>query len=466
MTRTFVFVASVLAMMVILVSVPALASISNSSSVTKTDFTSINVTRAHYPIPRFTTQSATPGSFAFVSNFEDGQLDGWTPVSGSSPSISTTTTYSGEPSLASTGSSQTPQIDTAKRGFVTGDSFLSFQVAIDAGSSGIGYFGLAIHTTPIAIVGVKDGEVVAGASLTSLQSVEAVPSGTSYPAGWVYIAANVSSTSNGWTMNVFVDGTISTAATISTPSASSYTNGIVETTSGTVSYSNIVITTYGIPVYYPGYNNMEGYGQGSGNVVQMLPAFDSLTAMMTLNSWSIPQNGILSFQINAMNYVGTSRSTCVGFYQLGVDLDEKGTIAPWYVPGVNCVAQSFPQGRSLSTPAGSQLTLSIVDDATLNVINFTIRDISVGKTFTIAIPYTGSYFFGTYTQMEFQPSANAFPISDYKLSGYLTGIQVTPVGGSPTHLPASYMIPFILDAPSSWDFTYYQTSISGYQEIA
>jgi hypothetical protein len=73
---------------------------------------------------------------------------------------------------------------------------------------------------------------------------------------------------------------------------------------------------------------MEGYGQGSGLVVGLLPAYSNLTAQMNLHSWSVPQNDILSFQINAMNLTGTTVSTCHGFFQLGVDLDPLGRIAP------------------------------------------------------------------------------------------------------------------------------------------
>ena len=45
-----------------------------------------------------------------------------------------------------------------------------------------------------------------------------------------------------------------------------------------------------------------------------------------------------------MNYIGTVDSTCHGFFQLGVDLDPGGYIAPGTVPGTNCVAHYFGHG--------------------------------------------------------------------------------------------------------------------------
>jgi hypothetical protein len=418
----------------------------------------------HLPPPNEQGLAVTPGAFSFVSNFEDLQLDGWIPVSGITPSVTKAVTYSGEPALVSTAGPVTPQIDIAKQGFIAGDSFVSFQVAVAAGE-GSGVFGLGKQGTPVAVVGVSNGNVVAGGSVGSLQVIEPVPTGTAYPAGWVYLTANVTDSGGQWEMNVFVDGTLTTAATLVVPAASSYTDAIIETTSHSVLYTDIAVATTTIPIYIPGYNNMDGYGQGSGLVVHLLPAFDFLTAEMTLNSWTIPQRGILSFQINAMNFVGTTYSTCEGFFQLGLDLDPGGTIAPWYVPGVGCVAHYFNTKMLTPTPSGSKLFLSIYDNVASSIINFTIIDTTNGDVFTTSIPYTGSLFYGAYTQVEFQPCCNSYPIQDYQFSGSLTNLAVTLPDGKAAGLPASYMIPFVLDTPPGWDFTYYQSSSYGYGQV-
>jgi hypothetical protein len=311
---------------------------------------------------------------------------------------------------------------------------------------------------------VSKGEVVAGASLGSLKPLGPVPKGTSYPSGWVYLAVNVNST-GGWAMSVFVDNSNVAAGTLSVPAASGYTDAVIETTSGTVSYTDVVVLSYPIPTVIPGYNNMEGYGQGSGQWVNVLPAFDVLTGQMTLDSWKIPQSEILSFQINAMNTTGTIQSTCVGFFQLGLDLDPQGTIQPWFVPGVDCSSYYFSPIPT-PTPPGSHIVLTITDDTAARKIRFAIVDTTIGKTFRFSIPYSGSLFYSTYTQLEFQPCCNTFPIQDYRFTGSLYGLQITTRGGQTEGLTAGYMVPFILDTPPSWDFTYYQSSILGYQQIS
>ena len=441
---------------------------------------------AHQSIPKVGYAASTQGAFAFVSNFEDGLLDGWTSVTGSAPSVSTSTTYSGEYSLASSGSSSVPQTDVANHGFVTGDAFISFQVAIDAGT-GSGYFGIysgaASSPSAVALVGVAGGDVFAGANLGSLQDIGPVPTGTAYPAGWVLISANVYDASThkdptaGWVMQVYVDQTIAPNLTPSVPEASAYSGALIETTGGAVHYSDIVVSTYEMATTIPGYNNMEGYGQGSGLLVTLLPPFTTLSAEMDLNSWDTPQTGILSFQINAMNFYGTTSTTssCVGFYQLGIDLNPDGYIAPWYVPGRNCIAHYFMNSQNPAIQNGiyagpdTRLQVSITDDQSAKEVVFTIVVTSStlgSQTFTASRPYNGTEFYGTYTQLEFQPCCNLFPIQDYTFSGELYNMQTTRAGGTPQSLPAGYMLPFMLDAPTSWNLGYYQGSVSGYQQAA
>jgi hypothetical protein len=418
--------------------------------------------------------SSVKGAFAFVSNFENGALDGWNSVSGAAPAVVRSVTYGGEPSLEST-AAQGPQVDTASRGFKGGAQFVSLQIAIDGGTS-TGLFGLGNGRSALALVGVSHGYVVAGRDAGHLQNIASGLPANSYPKGWVYLSANIYdpngvSGPSKWVMQVFVDGTDQVAATISVPDAASYTGTIIETLSGTVHYTNIVVSTYQIPIYIPGYNNMEGYGQGSGLLVSMLPQFYNLTAQMNLTRWSTPQRGILSFQINAMNRVGTTQSTCSGFFQLGVDLNPNGRIAPWYVEGVNCVAVYFQTNTPVPSPGivspmPTHLVLSIVYEQVAKQIVFTIDDTTTAQIFKSSIPYGGSPFYATYTQMEFQPCCNKYPIQEYNLQGSIYGVQITPISGPRATLTSSYMLPFTLDAPPTWNFGYYQDSVHGYQQTA
>ena len=424
-------------------------------------------------LPRRAPAGSTAGAFSFVSNFEDRQFDGWTAVSGAA-SVTTKTTYSGEPSLKSSSGGAGPQVDVASQGFVTGDASISFQVAMSG--AGTGYFGVGTSGSPVAVVGISNGRVQAGPDLNHLQDLGPIPNGNSYPVGWVYLLASVydsntnSAPGSGWAMQVFVDRTDQVAATITVPVAGSYNDALIDTTAGTVYYSDIVVSSYQIPTYLPGYNNMEGYGQGSGLLVNLLPAYYNLTAEMNLRSWNIPQVGILSFQINALNYYGTTRSTCGGFFQLGIDLNPNGHIAPWYVPGKNCVAHYFLNSNSphiqqgTPSPAPTHLVLSIVYQMAAKQVIFTIRDTTTSQVFNASIPYSGDPFYGMYTQVEFQPCCNTSPIQDYQLSGSLYDVKITTLAGSTQGLPASYMLPFVLDAPPVWNFGYYLNSTFGYQQ--
>ncbi|HUI86684.1 MAG TPA: hypothetical protein VLY21_05990 [Nitrososphaerales archaeon] len=416
-------------------------------------------------LPRVASAS-TKGAFAFVSNFETMTLEGWQSIYGTAPEVVASPNYSGEPSLQSTARGGT-QVDFANEGFVAGASSLSFQVAMRVRPNSSGFLGLASSQTDfVAVVGVSGGNVVAGADLGSLVVVEPVPTGTAFPNGWVSIIANVYQSSGSWVMQVFVDRTDVQAAQVSVPNAGSYVGAMIDTRAGTAHYTDIIVSTYQLATLIPGYNNMEGYGQGSGLVVKRLPAYYTLTAKMTLDSWSTPQNSILSFQINAMNSTGTDKSTCRGFFQLGVDLNQNGYISPWYVPGINCVPSYFVGRLGIPSPSHTRLVLSIVINPSKGQIVFTIVDSSTSQTFSASIPYDGSAFYGAYTQMEFQPCCAKSPISDYALKGQLFDMRIVTAGGQTQTLPASYMLPFSLDAPPSWDIAYYQNATSGYSETS
>jgi hypothetical protein len=443
-----------------------------------TAFSSVGAVRSPHVAPSAAT-TGTP--FAAVTNFEDLHLDGWSPVLGTA-TITTTVEYEGEPSLASTGLPTSGQIDRTSRHFVTGDAALSFQVAIDYAAGGTGFVGLSAHGSPVAVVGVGNGSVWAGATPGSATSVATIPtSGTAQPSGWVVLMVNVNSThpaapqSWPWLMSVYVDRTdVAASTSILLPGAGNYTGAFIDTTHGTLYYTNLIFTTYQIPITVPGYNNMDGYGQGSALLVSLLPAFTTLSANLTLSNWSVPQGGILGTQINAMNRVGTTVSTCRGFFQLGVDLNPNGKIAPWYVPGVNCVATYFATNSTSSnggfhTPVGSRLGLSITDNRASNSITFRIVDYSVtgaDRYWNATIAYVGSEFFGAYTQLEWQPCCSSHPIASYFFNGTFSHLRID--GGNvtaPRSLSASYMLPFVLDAPPSWNFGYYDATTASYSQV-
>jgi hypothetical protein len=408
--------------------------------------------------------TTSPAPFAFVANFEDKKLDGFSSVSGSAPVVSSSVSYAGEPALRSNATAGT-QVDVATAGFVRGEASLSLQVSVYAHDESHGYFGLATSTNKfVAVVGVVDGYVVAGPSLSALKQIEVVPTTSAQPAGWVNLVADITINATHPSMQVFVDSTSSVALTVKTPDVANYAEAEIETQHGTTRYTNIYVTTYGLATYLPGYNNMEGYGQGSALLVEKLPEFTIYTATMTLHSWSVPQNGILSFQINAMNKTGTVRSTCRGFFQLGLSLDKSGKISPWYVPGVNCESTNFVS--AVATPPNSTLVLSIEWKAALREIVFSIDDLSINTTWTHVLAYTQSGFYGAYTQMEFQPCCNSSSIANYALSGELSNMTITTVHGVTEALPASYMLPFQLDTPPSWFLGYYQASAAGYDETS
>ncbi len=419
---------------------------------------------------------STAGAFSLVSTFSKGTTYGsygWNLLSGSAK-LTDRPNYYGENVLKVKSGS----LLSDSKGVVSGDQIVSFQVAIDA-ARGMAMFGVeGASGSQVAAVGVMGTTIYAGQNFNSLEPVpNAIPQSV-YPSGWVYITANVLNTSTpksfSWTMQLFVDGSSSYFLNLSTPDAYSYSGVEMAVAGQSIAssyFTDIVFTSFEIPINIPGYNPMEGYGQGSGLLVNLLPSFTVLQANMVLNSWNVPETGVLSFQINAMNYYGTTRSSCVGFFQLGVDINPDGYISPWYVPGVNCIAHYFLNSDNpniqpgFPTPAGSVLTLRIIDQPATNSLFFQIIDHNAPARYmywNATIPYNGTEFFSTYTQLEFQPFSS-YPISDYFFNGSLYNMEYGSPG-SLTPLNATYMIPFILNAPPTWSFAYYSNSIAGYAQ--
>jgi hypothetical protein len=410
--------------------------------------------------------------FAFHSNFEDGLLDGWKVEQGAAPTVVSNPNFSGEPSLASNASSGA-QIDYTNQNFVKRDSLFYFQVDMYVPNGSRGYFGLGRSTkTPVALVGVQDGNVVAGSTLKNLETIEAVPTGTVYPSGWVAIWGMVNNYFNSSsTMNVFVDATDQIAATVSVPNVQDYTGAFIETTAGTAYYTNIYVTTLYIPEYVtqPEINTVEGYSLGCCGSGFALPSYYRLSAMVTIYNWSVPQDNMQSWQINAGNKSFFDDNTCSGFFQLGFDFNTKGRIAPWYVNGsasADCEGNYFVGLNGFATPAGSVLNLTIFWSSSSKQISFTIIDETDGRTFNASVPYTGNAFDSALTQYEFEYFAK-YPVADFQSNLVSYGYQYTPVGSSVAlNLTSSQQFPYLTNAPTTWDLTYYNDATAGYQQIA
>jgi len=113
------------------------------------------------------------------------------------------------------------------------------------------------------------------------------------------------------------------------------------------------------------------------------------------------------------------------------------------------------------------LSLTIQDQPSNKSIFFQIIDYSapVGyRYWNASIPYNGTEFYATYTQMEFQPSSS-YPINDYYFNGTLYNMSYGNSMSTLQPLNDSYMLPFTLNAPPTWSLTYYNDGISGYQQI-
>ncbi len=83
------------------------------------------------------------------------------------------------------------------------------------------------------------------------------------------------------------------------------------------------------------------------------------------------------------------------------------------------------------------------------------------------IPYEGTEFFGSYTQIEWQPCGPNYPIADSSLNARMCGLTISDGNlSAPELLGATYMLPFVLGTPLSWSFTYHDGSCAGYAQRA
>ncbi len=416
----------------------------------------------------------TSGAFAFVSDFLNGgnyEDYGWQMIGKGSAIITNTVNYFGEPSIMLSKNT----VLVSNKNVIQGDNSFSFQALVNGSYGFISIINS--ENQPLFSIGVNGKNIYFGNTPQSAKLIGNAPNSV-YPGNWVYLTAYIYNSSTNkqfsWTMQLFVDETDKVFANISVPDAYEYAGIMISPLNGSSYFTDIIFTSYQIPIYNPGYNLMMGYGQGSGLIVKLLPPFTVIHENMILHSWSVPEMGILSFQINVMNYYGTTRSTGVGFFQLGVDIDPNGTISPWYVPGKNMVAHYFLNSSNpavqpgFPTPNNSLLSLNIIYDVQNKTILFQIIDFSASSQYrywNATIPYNGSEFYSTYTQLEFQPSSS-YPVQDYYFNGAMFNISYGDSLDSLTPLNSTYMLPFTLDAPATWCFTYYNSNISGYSQIS
>jgi hypothetical protein len=417
------------------------------------------------------------GSFEFLSGFtqSNNYTDyGWSLVSGEpTPLISSFPNYFGEPSIALANGTTL----FSDKSVVKGDKAVSFQFVINA-NDGNGSFAISNSTgASIAAVSV-DGTNVSISSGNGSSSFSGEISPTSEISnGWVLVSGNLfnytEGNTSGWRLLLFLDNTSSVFANISAPLGYSYGGVEISSSSGDVYFTDIIFTSYRMALFIPGYNNMEGYGQGSGALVSLLQPFTILHSNFMLYNWSVARYSTLSFQINVMNLTGAESPTSNGFFQLGVDLDPNGKIAPWYVTGKSAIAIYFNNHPSpdympgFDTPNGTLLGLTIQYIPLEEKIIFQIVDYSVNNQFRFwntSIQYNGPEFCAAYTQIE-TSSMNGSQLNNYRFNGTMYNISYGSDMSSMTLLNSSYMLPFSIDAPLNWSLTYYSDVTAGYRQM-
>ena len=415
------------------------------------------------------------GSFAFLSEFASGGTYsnyGWSLIdNGSAPPIMSSPSYFGEPSLNVTNGTAL----FSDRNITKGDRSVSFQFAINA-RDGSGSFTVTnVSGREIATVYVWGNNVSVRAADENA-SVNGTAPVTPNDAGWILITGNLfnvsSGNGSGWKLEVFVDRTISVFANISAPVGYSYSGLEISCVRGSVFFTDIIFSSYNMAVFLPGYNNMEGYGQGSGFLVNLLKPFTILHADFVLYNWSVVRYSTLSFQINAMNLIAAENQTAKGFFQLGVDLDPNGKIAPWYVGGNNAIAVYFKNYISpdfmpgFNTPSGTVLGLTIQYLPLEKMIFFQIVDYNkTGDTrfCNASVSYSGPEFYAAYTQLE-TTSMGESQLNGYRFNGTVFDITHGSDFSNMTSFNSSYMLPFSIDTPVTWSLTYYNNYVSGYNQ--
>ncbi len=416
------------------------------------------------------------GGFAFISEFTSGgnySNYGWKLICGTeAPIISYSTTYFGEPSLALT---EGTSIAT-HRNIVEGFHSVSFQYAMRIpGESGT-FEVTSSSGMSVASVTVAGGTAYIGTNPEVAPVAKSIPNSDLLSGGWLLVSGNLFQNNSGsnlpWTFQVFLGGTDSVFGEISAPLGSDYSGIELSSGDGSAYFTDVIVSNEQIGFIQQGQNSMEGYGQGSGSLFSLMQPFDTVRADVLLNNWTSSLFGVFSIQINVMNYTGALNPTGIGFFQLGVDLDPNGLIAPWHVNGVNEVAMYFPDHigptdfPGFSTPNGTILQLTIFYNTSAHDILFQIVDESIwgsGRYWNAVIPYSGPPFYAAYTQME-ASAVNMTQTTGFGFSGEMFNISYGQVPNYLTPFNSSYMVPYFINTPNSWNLGYYNQSISGYSQ--
>ncbi|MEM0141146.1 MAG: hypothetical protein QXN66_03810 [Thermoplasmatales archaeon] len=408
-------------------------------------------------------------SFAFVSIFSTAMnytSYGWKLLSGDQPLITTTKQFNGQPAL------ELPQGSEVRttRYFTPGDRLLSFQFALsDAGGTGV--FSIVNDSSENLVSISIHGETVQVTSGNLSSNATVLPS-VNQSDGWVFIQGtmfvNLSRNDGTWFLEMFSGSTASPLMNVSIGNISTYAGIKIVSLDGTTYFSNIIFTSDPLVTYQPGYNSMEGYGQGSGDPAQLLGPFTIMHANVVVYNWSSATFAALSLQINALNYEASINPTAQGFFQVGVDLDPAGSLAPWYVGGSNAVAIYFPNNLNpdfmpgFSSPNGTRLSFTIQYLTSKHIVRLQIIDYSVSKQFEFwnaTVEYQGSPFYAAYTQLEL--SASSSP-DGYSCS-YL--VYNMTYGNSPSAMqpfPPDYELPYSLNSLPNWYMSPYNDTINGY----
>ncbi|MEM0126843.1 MAG: hypothetical protein QXW29_02360 [Thermoplasmatales archaeon] len=409
--------------------------------------------------------------FAFVSMFSERSnysSSGWKLISGDQPVVSSSQMFEGQPSLFLSNGSEI----ASARSFPAGDRLLSFQFIVKI-RSGIFVFSI-VNSSLKSILSISLGSeslsVISGNEIKRIW----IKGDASGSGGWDLIQGtafeNISSGNDSWNLQLFSEGNDVPLTNMSIRNMSSYSGLTAFVLNGSAYLSDVIFTSDPIALYLPGYNFMEGYGQGSGEIAQLLGPFTILHANIILYNWSSTSFGAMSLQINALNYSASLNPTARGFFQVGVDLDPAGSIAPWYVGGNNAVAVYFPNFYNpdfmpgFQSPNGTRLSLSVEYLTAKHLVLMQVIDYSVGRQFEFwnaSVQYSGPPFYSAYTQLELSSSA-----SPDGYSGHFLVYNITYGNSLESMQPFSpdYELPYSINAPSNWYISPYNFTVNGYSE--
>jgi hypothetical protein len=420
--------------------------------------------------------SPLSSSFDYVSLFNSGTniADyGWNLESGTKiPPITGNPSFMGEASLSLAAGT----VVATDRNVVPNDPVVSFQFAVDS-AIGAGMFAVTNSSGRIIASVSVSGDLVSVSSFAG-HVARIFQGGLEEMQTWLLITGNLVNLGSflepSWMLQVFVDGTSNVFANLSAPYGNTYSGIELASLSGTVYFSDIIFASYEIGRNIPGYNVMEGYGEGSGSLASLLPPFDIISADIVLDNWSSVQYDTFSIQINVMNYTGATNPTSNGFFQLGIDLDPGGVIAPWHVNGKDAIAEYYPENVNnyfmpgFKTPCKSIIQMTIYYEMEKRTILFQIVDENITgneRWWNASMEYDGPPFCAAYTQLEisgFTPSG----INSFSFNGSISNVSFGTLPSGLEPLNSYYMTPYMINTPNSWQMGFYDDKSSSYFEFA